>query len=69
MPTEKIRIEFNQTDIKELIAERYGLQLETVKIYINHYKGEAWEPEYTSIIVEGQRGGTTLHIVHASGLV
>ena len=55
MPKEKVKIEFNQNDIKEIIAEKYNLKLETVYLHITHYNGDAREPEYTSIIVEGEK--------------
>lgn len=55
MPKELIKIEFNEEDIKELIAEKYKLKLESAIIRINHYKGNMREPSYTSIVVEGER--------------
>ena len=55
MPKEKIRIEFNEKDLKELIAEKYNLNIETSTIYVNHYKGDQREPSYTSVVIEGER--------------
>jgi hypothetical protein len=55
MPKEKIRIEFNEKDLKELIAEKYNLKIETSTIYVSHYKGDQREPSYTSVVIEGER--------------
>jgi hypothetical protein len=55
MPKEKIRIEFNEKDLKELIAEKYNLKIETSTIYVNHNKGDQREPSYTSVVIEGER--------------
>lgn len=51
--TEKVKLEFNQKDLKELIAEKYNLKPESVYLVVSHWKGDAREPEYTSIVVEG----------------
>ena len=62
MPKETIKIKFSEEDLKELIAEKYGLKLETAQIYVSYYAGDQSyytgdqrEPDYTSIIVEGER--------------
>ena len=53
MAKETTRIELNEKDIKELVAEKYNLDLERTTVSISHYKGDAREPTYTSIIVSG----------------
>jgi hypothetical protein len=55
MPKEKIKIEFSEKDLKELVAERYSLRLESCTIHVSHYKGDAREPSYTTVIVEGEK--------------
>lgn len=55
MPKEKIKIEFNEKDLKELIVEKYKLKIETTTIHVSHYNGDSREPSYTSVIVEGER--------------
>ena len=55
MPKELVKIVFNEKEIKELIVEKYGLKLETTMIQFNHYAGDAREPSYVSIIVEGEK--------------
>lgn len=56
MPKEKIKIEFNEKDLKELIAEKYNLDLSTTTIRINHYEGDRpFDASYTTVIVEGER--------------
>lgn len=55
MPKEKIKIEFNEKDLKELIVEKYKLKIETATIRVSHYNGDSREPSYTSVIVEGER--------------
>lgn len=55
MPKEKIKIEFNEKDLKELIVEKYKLKIETATIHVSHYNGDSREPSYTSVIVEGER--------------
>ena len=51
--TEKVKIELNEKDLLELVAERFNLNADTAKITIHHYKGDAREPEYTNVVVEG----------------
>ena len=55
MPREKVKIEFSEKDIKELIAEKYNLNLDSMYLHISHWKGDAREPAYTSIIAEGEK--------------
>ncbi|MBF9252475.1 hypothetical protein I2I11_04145 [Pontibacter sp. 172403-2] len=55
MPKEKIKIEFSEEDLKELIAEKYSLELNTVYLSISHYKGDAREPAYTTVFAEGEK--------------
>jgi len=55
MPKEIIKLEFNEKDLMELIAEKYNLKLQTMKISITHFKGDAREPSYTSIIIESEK--------------
>lgn len=53
MATIKTKVELNEKDLKQVLAEKYNLREDSVSISINHYKGDQREPEYTSIIVEG----------------
>ncbi len=55
MPIEKIKLEFNETDLKELIALKYNLKLDKTILYVSHYQGDAREPSYTTIIVESEK--------------
>jgi hypothetical protein len=55
MPKEKLKIEFSETDIKELIAEKYNLNKHSTTIRIYQYNGDMREPSYTTITVEGER--------------
>jgi hypothetical protein len=47
------KIVLNEKDIKELVAEKYGLDVDTATIYIDHYKGDFRESGYTNITIEG----------------
>lgn len=49
------QIILNEKDIKDLVAERYGLDGTTTTISISHSKGDAREPSYTSITVTGKK--------------
>ena len=47
------KIELNEVDIKEIVASHYGLDINTAKISVNYYAGDAREPSYLTVIVEG----------------
>jgi alpha-L-fucosidase len=49
------QIILNEKDIKDLVAERYGLDGTTTTISISHSEGDAREPSYTSITVTGKK--------------
>lgn len=55
MAIESLKIELNETDIKKLVSEKYNLNVNSVSISISHFKGDARELEYTSIVVTGQK--------------
>ena len=55
MPKEYIKIELTENDIKQLVAEKYNLDINRTTINVTHYDGDAREPAYTSIVVTGQR--------------
>ena len=55
MAKESIVIEMNENDVKELVAEKWGLDPKTCTISISHYKGDNREPQYTSITVKGEK--------------
>ena len=55
MVVEKIKLEFSEKDLKELIAEKYNLKIESVSISISKFDGDAREPSYTRVYVEGQK--------------
>lgn len=48
------KLEFTKEDIKELIAEKYGLDKESATIRVSHYEGDMREASSTTIIVEGK---------------
>lgn len=50
---ETTKLTFDEKDLKKLIAEKYNLDEHTLTLRINHFKGDAREPEYTSIVAEG----------------
>ena len=54
---ESVKIELNQNDIKKMVAEKYNLDINITTISVSHYSGDSREPEYTSIIVTGQKLG------------
>jgi hypothetical protein len=51
----KTKIELDEKDLKELIAEKFNLNKETTTISINKYNGDGREASYTNIIVEGEK--------------
>jgi hypothetical protein len=55
MAKEYIKIELTKEDIKKMVAEKYNLDINRTTVSVSHYAGDAREPEYTSIIVTGQR--------------
>ena len=55
MAKESVKIELNEKDIKELVAQKWGLDLKSCSVCVSHWKGDAREPEYTSIVVTGQK--------------
>ena len=59
MAKESVKIELNQKDIKQLVAEKYNLDINSASISVSHWKGDAREPEYTSIVVTGQKNGSS----------
>jgi hypothetical protein len=55
MAKESIIIELDENDIKKMVAEKYNLDINRTSIRVSHFNGDAREPEYTSIIVTGQK--------------
>lgn len=53
MPIIKTKIELNEKDLIELIAEKYNLDIAKTSINVYKYDGEGREPGYTTVIVEG----------------
>jgi hypothetical protein len=58
MAKESVKIELDQKDIKQLVAEKYNLDVNSASISVSHWNGDAREPEYTLIVVTGQKNGT-----------
>ena len=59
MAKEYIKIELTESDIKQMVAEKYKLDINRTTINVSHYAGDAREPAYTSIVVTGQRDGVS----------
>ncbi len=59
MAKEYIRIELTESDIKQMVAEKYKLDINRTTINVSHYAGDAREPAYTSIVVTGQQDGVS----------
>lgn len=59
MAKEYIKIELTESDIKQLVAEKYKLDINRTTINVSHCAGDAREPAYTSIVVTGQRDGVS----------
>ena len=57
MAKEYIKIELTEDDIRRMVAEKYKLDINKTTISVSHYAGDAREPQYTSIVVTGQREG------------
>lgn len=55
MPIEKVKLEFSEKDLKDLITEKYELKPESVVLRISHYEGDSRDPSYTTVTVEGQK--------------
>jgi len=55
MAKESIVIELDEKDIKDIVAQKWGLDPKTCTINISHWKGDGREPQYTSITVKGQK--------------
>jgi hypothetical protein len=49
------KIVLNESDIKQLVSERYGLDKEKCTMYISYYKGDGREPETLIVTVEGSK--------------
>jgi len=59
MAKEYIKIELTESDIKQMVAEKYKLDINRTSINVSHYAGDSREPAYTSIVVTGQRDGVS----------
>ena len=59
MAKEYIKIELTESDIKQIVAEKYKLDINRTTINVSHYAGDSREPAYTSIVVTGQRDGVS----------
>ena len=59
MAKEYIKIELTESDIKQMVAEKYKLDINKTTINVSHYAGDSREPAYTSIVVTGQRDGVS----------
>lgn len=55
MAKEYIKIELAEDDIKNMIAEKYNLDVNQTKITISHYDGDARESSYTLVVATGTR--------------
>lgn len=53
MAKESVKIELDQRDIKQLVAEKYNLDVSSARISVSHWNGDAREPEHTAIVVTG----------------
>lgn len=49
------KIELNEKDLLALIAEKYNINLQGARISVYKYDGDAREPSYTTITVEGEK--------------
>ena len=47
MAKESVKIELNQKDIKQLVAEKYNLDINSASISVSHWKGDAREPVHS----------------------
>ena len=55
MPKEKVKLEFSEKDLKELIAEKYNLKLDGMYLSVSHYAGDARESSTTTVYVESEK--------------
>lgn len=53
MPIIKTKIELNEKDLIELIAEKYNLDIAKTSINVYKYEGKGREPGCTTVIAEG----------------
>ena len=53
--SESIKLVLTQSDIKQLVAEKYKLDNNKTTIVVYHNNGDACEPASTLIVVTGQR--------------
>lgn len=49
------KIELNEKDLLELIAEKYNIKLKGARISVYKYDGDQRDPSYTTITVEGEK--------------
>ncbi len=49
------KIILTEDDIRKLVVEKYGLDLKSAIVNVEHYKGDARDPSYTKIIIEGSK--------------
>lgn len=49
------KIELNEHDLLVLIAEKYKIKLEGARLSVYKYDGDARDPSYTTITVEGAK--------------
>lgn len=54
MAKELIKIVLSETDIQQLVSEKWGLDKSTCVLYISYSKGDQREPESLIITVEGK---------------
>lgn len=52
---ESVVIELSEKDIKQLVAERFNLDVNSATVTVSHYRGDIREPAYTTITVKGQK--------------
>lgn len=55
MAREFVKIELNQKDIGDMVAQKWGLDSKSLTISITHYDGDMREPSYTSVVVVGKK--------------
>jgi len=64
MAKELIKIVLSETDIKELVAEKWGLDSSTCVLHISYWKGDQREPESLVIDVEGQKAKSNNKLIN-----
>jgi len=55
MAKEYFVVELSEQDIKELIIEKYNLEINGTELMVNHFDGDRNENGYTRITVKGQK--------------